>query len=71
MAEMMRQVHALMDEYRLKCLWYMRKDYYPETPIAAQRVLEAIERHGDMAAFKKAATIRQWLSRNSNVPSAG
>ena len=68
MAEKMRQVNVLMDEYRLNCLWYMRKDYYPETPTAAIRVLEAIERHGDMAAFKKAAPIRQWLSRNFSEP---
>ena len=66
----MERVNALADEYRIRCLWYLREDYYPQTPAEACRVLEAIERHGDIAAFQKAAPLRQWLSRTSNGPSA-
>jgi hypothetical protein len=69
-ASVMASVHALVDEYRARCLWYLREDYYPKTPAEACRVLEAIERHGDVAAFRKAAALRRWLSRNSNAPSA-
>jgi hypothetical protein len=59
-----------MDEYRESCLWFLREDYRPATPDEALRVLEAIERHGDREAFRKAATLRQWLSRNSSSISA-
>jgi hypothetical protein len=66
----MRSVRSLMDEYRTRCLWYLREDYYPETPEAAITVLESIERHGDVEAFRKAATLRQRLSRHSSSRSA-
>jgi hypothetical protein len=69
-ASVMRSVHALVDEHRARCLWFLREDYYPRTPVEACRVLESIERHGDVAAFRKAAELRQWLSQNSNAPSA-
>jgi hypothetical protein len=66
----MRDVHALVDEYRATGLWFLRPDYYPQTPEEACRVLEQIERHGDVAAFRKAAELRPWRSRNSSAPSA-
>ena len=62
----MRGVHTLVDEYRDRCLWYLREDYYPETPEEACRTLAAIEKHGDVAAFRKAAELRKWLLRNSS-----
>ena len=70
MTRVMRSVNALVDEYRARCLWFLREDYYPRTPAEACRVLESIERHGDVAAFRKAAELRQWLSQNSSEPSA-
>ena len=66
----MRRVNQLVDEYRTRCLWFLREDYYPQTFAEACRVLKSIERHGDRAAFQKAATLRQWLLQNSSVPSA-
>ncbi|MGO8931605.1 MAG: hypothetical protein ACLQU3_32530 [Limisphaerales bacterium] len=69
-ATVMQRVNALVDEYRACCLWFLREDYYPQTPAQACRVLESIERHGDRVAFQKAATLRQWLLQNSSVPSA-
>jgi hypothetical protein len=66
----MGAVRALVDEYRSTCLWFLRPDYYPQTPEEARTVLEQIERHGDLAAFRKAAELRQWLSRNFSAPSA-
>jgi len=32
-------------------------------------VLDAIERHGDVAAHRRAGEIRRWLSRISSAPS--
>ena len=68
--DVLERVRALVDEYRATCLWFLRADYYPQTPQEACQVLEAIERHGNVEAFKKAAELRQWLSRNSSAPSA-
>jgi hypothetical protein len=59
-----------VDEYRDRCLWYLRRDYYPETRDEGIRVLQAIARHGGVEAFQRAAEIRTWLSRPSNAPSA-
>jgi hypothetical protein len=66
----MRDVRALVDDVRAQCLWFLRDDYYPHSPAEACRVLEAIERHGDLESFRKAAVLRQWLSRPSSSPSA-
>ena len=66
----MDRVNALVDEYRTRCLWFLREDYYPQTTAEALRVLGYIERHGDVKAFQEAATLRQWLLQNSSAPSA-
>ena len=66
----MQSVNALVDEYRTRCLWFLREDFYPQTPADALRVLDYIERHGDVTAFRKAATLKQWLLQNSSAPSA-
>jgi hypothetical protein len=66
----MRQVNSLVDEYRARCLWFLREDYYPQTKPEILKVLDYIERHGDVSAFQRAATLRQWLLQNSSAPSA-
>jgi len=66
----LQRVRALVDEYRTTCLWSLRRDDYPQTLEESFHVLEQIERHGDVEAFQKAAELRQWLSQNSNAPSA-
>jgi len=68
-AELERTMKGLVDEYRSRCLWFLRPDYYPATLEERLRVLGYIERHGDLSAFKRAATLRQWLSRSSNETS--
>jgi len=64
-------VDNLVDEYRTRCLWFLRDDYYPSNTEERLRVLGYIERHGDREAFRKAARVRQWLLRSSNAASAG
>lgn len=59
-----------MDEYRTRCLWFLREDFYPETRDAALRVLRHIERHGDREGFIRAATMRRRLSETSDQASA-
>ena len=65
------EVNRLVDEYRVRCLWFLRPDYYPTTLKERLRVLEYIERHGDREGFRRAAMLKRWLSPHSNAPSAG
>jgi hypothetical protein len=64
-------VNAMVDEYRTRCLWFLRSDWYPSTLEDRLRALEYIERHGDVAAFRRARGLREWLSRSSKEASAG
>ena len=63
-------VDRLVDEYRQRCLWFLRSEYYPVTDAERLQVLEYIERYGDREAFRRAAEIRRWLSRTSSAGSA-
>jgi hypothetical protein len=68
-ADIAAAIDALIDEYRVRCLWSLRADYYPSTTAERLRVLELIQRHGDLAAYRRAATLRQWLSQSpSSTP---
>lgn len=60
----------LVDDYRSRCLWFLREDYYPETASASEHVLDLIERHGDLQALRRVASVRAWLLRNSSETSA-
>jgi len=65
------EFNRLVDEYRVRCLWFLRPDYYPTTLGERLRVLEYIERHGDVEAFRRVARMRRWLSPDSSARSAG
>jgi hypothetical protein len=69
--EVTEAVDRLVDEYRARCLWFLRPDYYPETTEQRLRVLEYVQRHGDLAAFKKASKLRRCLLQHSSGRSAG
>jgi hypothetical protein len=69
-ADVARQVDALVDECRSTALWFLRPDYYPHTDTERLRVLDAIQKRADLAAFKRAARLRAWLSRHSSDTSA-
>lgn len=68
--EIEAEVRRLVDEYRTRCLWFLRPDFYPTTREETLRVLGQIERNGDRAGFVRAATIRRWLSPSSSARSA-
>jgi hypothetical protein len=70
MGEIPDAVDRLVDEYRSRCLWFLRSEYYPTTDTERLQVLEYIERYGDREAFRRAAEIRRWLSRTSSARSA-
>jgi hypothetical protein len=60
-------VVRLVDEYRDRCLWFLREDFYPETVEQCLRVLDYIQRHGDRAAYLKADQARRWLLQESHT----
>lgn len=64
-----KSVDALVDEYRIRCLWFLRPDYYPATTDERLRVLGYIQRYGDLDGFRRASALRQWLSRLSSEAS--
>jgi hypothetical protein len=63
-------IDRLVDEYRLRCLWFLRPDYYPSTDAERIQVLLYIERHGDRDAYRRAREMRRWLSPTSSARSA-
>jgi len=63
-------VNRLADEYRVRCLWFLRPNYYPATTEERRQVLGYIQRYGDREAYRRADELRRWLSRSSSAPSA-
>lgn len=63
-------VNRLVDEYRSRCLWFLRPDYYPVDTAQRVRVLGLIQKNGDRTAFLKAAELRRCLSPASSGGSA-
>jgi hypothetical protein len=61
----------LLERYRDRCLWFERRDFVPSTLEERLRVLDSIQRHGDLQAFRDAGELRQWLLRSSSATSAG
>jgi hypothetical protein len=64
-------LRALVDRYRAQCLWFLRDDYYPQSPEEVARVFRLIEEHGDLDALRRVSEVRPWLSRRSSETSAG
>ena len=68
--EVLSELDHLVDEYRSRCLWFLRPDFYPRTSAEILRILRHIDGHGDRSAFQRSAAIRRWLSRSSSGRSA-
>lgn len=68
--ELDQSVAALVDEYRERCLWFLRPDFRPSSDDEILRTLSAIEKNGDLRAFREAARLRKWLSRLTSEASA-
>jgi hypothetical protein len=64
-------VRRLADEYRDRCLWFLRDDFQPDTPEGQWQVLDYIERYGDLAGYRRARVLKRWLSQHTSAPSAG
>jgi len=64
------ELRRLVDEYRSRCLWFLRPDFYPTSKAERDRVLTLIVQRGDGQAFRRVAELRAWLSRSSSETSA-
>ena len=63
------RLRALVEEHRAQCLWFLREDYFPSTAAEGLRVLDSVERYGDLAAFRETRELRGWLLRLSSATS--
>jgi hypothetical protein len=45
-----KDLALLIEEYRDRCLWFLRPDFMPTTDEQILRTLHQIERYGDRAA---------------------
>ncbi len=69
--ELARRIDQLVDENRIRALWFLRPDWYPSTREERIRALAYIERRADRETFRRAAELKRWLSQTSRAPSAG
>jgi hypothetical protein len=60
-AEDLAEIENLVEEYRDRCLWFLRQDFVPQSTEEILHVLNLIERYGDRAGFEQAQRLRQWL----------
>lgn len=67
--ERKREILELVEEYRDRCLWFLRPDYVPSTPEEIDLALEYIERYGDQRAYRHVEEIKKWLSRHTKPQS--
>ena len=52
---------SAVDEYRSMCFWNLPEDFKPVTHAQKILALDRLEKYGDLAAYKRAGRIRQWL----------
>ncbi len=60
-ADAVAELENLVEKYRDQCLWFLRKDFIPNSTEEILRVLDLIERYGDRAGFERAQRLRRWL----------
>ena len=63
------EINALVEEYRDRCLWFLKPGYSVGTHEEALRVLDLIERYGDRAAYQRTGRLRKWLSPHCKATS--
>jgi hypothetical protein len=61
------ELARLIEEYRDRCLWFLRPDFMPTTTEQILRTLDQLERYGDRAAYQRAEAIKRWLQAPSKA----
>jgi len=62
-------IEKLVEDYRARCLWFLRPDYMPTSDDEILRALSLIERYGDRAGYQRAEEIKSWLLQRSRPQS--
>ena len=65
------EYRSLVEDCRATCLWSMGDALHPRSARQLEQVLEAVERNGDLAGYRRAGEIRKWLSPDSRRKSCG
>ncbi len=65
------ELESLVNQYRSRCLWFIREDFVPRDREQAIRTLEYIERYGDRDGFLQARRLKTWLSQHTSAKYAG
>lgn len=68
-AEIMAEIEELVEEYRDRCLWFLRRDFTPRNAEEALRILDLIDRYGDRACFQRTHRLRRWLQLPTSAES--
>ncbi len=69
--EIYAEAKQLIEKNRSRCLWFLRKDYYPADTDRLIHTLQYVKQHGDRQTFQKAGKLIQWLLQSSSRTSTG
>lgn len=61
-ATLLREIDMFVDAQRDRCLWFVRRDYLPQTDDDRRWVLTQIQSRADRATFIRAGELKRWLS---------
>jgi hypothetical protein len=61
MTDTRKQALELIEEYRDRCLWFLRPDYVPDNAEELRSVLSLIERYGDQEGYRRAEELKACL----------
>jgi uncharacterized protein (DUF362 family) len=64
-----RAIDELVDECRVESLWYFRPGHDPGTDLERHQVLDAIQERSSRDVFRRAGTLKAWLSHHSSAGS--
>lgn len=56
-----QELRSAVSDYRSMCFWNFAEDFMPKDRRQVLLVLDNLERYGDLAAYRRAGVIRQWL----------
>lgn len=56
-----QEIDAFLEEQRTTCLWSIARDWTPANDEDRRRMLDLVQRTGTLAAFQRAAFLKQCL----------
>ena len=56
-----KELCSAVNDYRGMCFWNFDEEFMPKNRRQVILALDNLERYGDLAAYRRAGVIRQWL----------